>query len=263
LKANTIDEVISYMDDIVAWSKTHNSRVGYFAALYRKVTIKIKQEIEVGGFDDNSRMETFDVIFANRYLKAFSQWRDGKNPSMVWQTTFHAVDEWRPLVVQQLFLGMNAHINLDLGIAAARTSPGDALPALKNDFNKINDVLASLVDSVIDELSKIWPPLKLLTLSKADDVLVNFSMSKARDQAWALAKVLAPLDVADQEYEIRDKDYEMAKLGMLIADPGFLVNAAMLPIRIGERGTIQQKIDVLSQPTEKMKKAELNLLFGF
>mgnify|MGYP007055206715 FL=1 len=263
MKANTIDEAISYMDDIVAWSKAHNSRAGYFAALYRKVTIKIKQEIEAGGFDDNPRMETFDVIFANRYLKAFTQWRDGKNPSMVWQTTFHAVDEWRPLVIQQLFLGMNAHINLDLGIAAARTASGDALPSLKNDFNKINDVLASLVDSVIDELSKIWPPLKLLTLSKVDDVLVNFSMSKARDQAWALAEVLAPLGIADQEYEIRDKDYEMAKLGMLIANPGFVVNTVMLPIRIGERGTIQQKIDVLSQPAEKMKTAELNLLFDF
>ena len=137
------------------------------------------------------------------------------------------------------------------------------LPSLKNDFNKINDVLASLVDSVIDELSKIWPPLKLLTLSKVDDVLVNFSMSKARDQAWALAEVLAPLDIADQEYEIRDKDYEMAKLGMVIANPGFVVNTVMLPIRIGERGTIQQKIDVLSQPAEKMKTAELNLLFDF
>lgn len=35
--AKTIDEVINQLTSIVEWSKDNNSRIGYFAALHRKV----------------------------------------------------------------------------------------------------------------------------------------------------------------------------------------------------------------------------------
>jgi hypothetical protein len=44
---------------------------------------------------------------------------------------------------------MNAHINLDLGIAAAQVAPGPALPALHTDFLCINAILASVVATVV------------------------------------------------------------------------------------------------------------------
>ena len=44
--ARTIDEVILQLDDIIARSIREQSRLGYFAALYRKVTIKVKEGIE-------------------------------------------------------------------------------------------------------------------------------------------------------------------------------------------------------------------------
>lgn len=263
MQAKSIAQVIKQLDEIVDWSIEHNSRAGYFAALYRKVTIKIQEGIKQDLFEDNARMERFDVIFANRFLRAHALWQAGKNPTMVWQTTFHALKSWQPLVLQHLLLGMNAHINLDLGIAAARTAPGSKLASLENDFNKINDVLAELVNSVVDELCQIWPPLRLLTVGKADNVLANFSMDKARAESWAFAETLAALKVADQEDEIRDKDYQMAKLGMVFANPGAMLNLALLPVRVGERGSIVQKIHVLSQPTTEMKSMELNLYSDF
>ena len=47
-----------------------------------------------------------------------------------------------PVILQHLLLGINAHINLDLGIAAVETSPGNQLAPLKNDFDMINKLLA-------------------------------------------------------------------------------------------------------------------------
>lgn len=41
--ATSIDEVIAQLSAIVEWSKQNNSRMGYFAALYRKVTIQVKK----------------------------------------------------------------------------------------------------------------------------------------------------------------------------------------------------------------------------
>lgn len=57
-----IDEVISALDQIVAESEQNNDPAGYFAALYRKVTIKVKEGIASGYFDDGPRMEQLDVV---------------------------------------------------------------------------------------------------------------------------------------------------------------------------------------------------------
>ena len=45
IPATTIDEVIHQLSAIVEWSKENDSRIGYLAALYRKVTIQVKKGI--------------------------------------------------------------------------------------------------------------------------------------------------------------------------------------------------------------------------
>jgi hypothetical protein len=80
----TIDEVIEQLGSIIARSIQEQSRLGYFAARYRKVTIKVKEGIAEGRFDDGPRMERFDVTFANRYLGALNQFRNDKQPGSCW-----------------------------------------------------------------------------------------------------------------------------------------------------------------------------------
>ncbi|MBV5348354.1 hypothetical protein JZU61_01590, partial [bacterium] len=64
----TIEEVISALEIIIAESEQKKDPAGYFAALYQKVTIKVKEGIASGYFDDGPRMEQLDVLFAKRYL---------------------------------------------------------------------------------------------------------------------------------------------------------------------------------------------------
>ena len=248
MSAKTIDQVIEQLDDIVDRTKRQKSRLGYFGALYRKVTLKVKAGISEGFFEDGGRMERLDVIFANRYLEAFEQNLKDIPPTRSWQLAFEASKRWWPIVLQHLLLGMNAHINLDLGIAAARTSPGEAVYGLKNDFNKINEILAALVDGVEQELAQIWPVLGLLdyTAGKTDEVLINFNMQRARDHAWKIAEKLAPLEPAAQMPAINKLDVEIALFGRVIRHPGFVVSTVNKIIRLGERGTIPQIIDLLS-----------------
>ncbi len=142
---------------------------------------------------------------------------------------------------------MNAHINLDLGIAAARTSPGDAVYALKNDFNKINEILASLIDGVERELSQIWPVLKLLDriAGKTDEAVINFSIEKARDHAWKVAEDLAPLEQPDQTLKINELDKQVAMLGGLVLNPGMIIGIVTKIVRLGEKGTVPEIINIL------------------
>ena len=66
----TIDEVISALEIIITDSEQNNDPAGYFAALYKKVAIRVKEGIASGYFDDGPRMEQLDVVFAKRYLHA-------------------------------------------------------------------------------------------------------------------------------------------------------------------------------------------------
>jgi hypothetical protein len=193
--ARTIDDVIARLGDIVAYCRRANSRLGYFPALYRKVTIQVKEDIAAGRFDDGARMEELDVRFANRYFEAFDQHRRGAMPTRSWAYCFAQAASPDPLILQHLILGINAHINLDLGIAAVETAPADALPALQTDFERINTILAALVDDVQDEIAALWPTMGVLDRigGRLDEALCNFCLAKARVAAWTRAEELAAL----------------------------------------------------------------------
>lgn len=245
--AKTIDDVIHQLTAIIDWSKQKNSRMGYFAALYRKVTIQVQQGINDDFFDDGPRMERLDVIFANRYIQACYESQSGQTPTQSWVHAFNATDQWRPIVLQHLLMGMNAHINLDLGIAAAETVAPEQLQNLKSDFDRINQVLASLVGKVQDELAQIWPILSLLNrhLGSVDNAIVNFSMEKARDAAWTFAEELSPLIGELRNEAIEEKDKRIAAFSRVIMNPGLKLSIVLAAIRLGERGTVRERVGIL------------------
>ena len=246
--AETIDEVIDQLTAIVEWSKAKNSRKGYFAALYRKVTVEVKKGIQDGVFEDGPRMERLDVVFANRYIHACYQYQTDQIPTQSWVRAFDATERWWPIVLQHLLMGMNAHINLDLGIAAAETVPPEDLHKLKGDFDKINQVLANLVGGVQKELAEIWPLLGLLNrfLGGVETVIINFSMENARDAAWSFAEQLSPLNQQQREQLIQAKDAMFATFSDVIMHPGITLSIVLKIVRLGERGTIRERIEILS-----------------
>ena len=246
--ARTLEEVIEQLEGVVARARSERSRLGFFAALYRRVTIDVKEGIKSGRFEDGPRMERFDVIFANRYLEALDRFRGRDRPSDCWLAAFEGAASRRLLVMQHLLLGMNAHINLDLGIAAARTCPGDELPGLKRDFDAINSVLAELVDEVQDRIGKVSPWVRLVdrVFGRADELLAVFSMGKARDAAWSLAERLAPLGEKQQASVIAEKDRDVEALARRIRNPGLLVSLAALAVRSRQTSDVRRIIDVLS-----------------
>lgn len=247
LKAETIDGVIQSLIRIIEWTKAHKSRLGYFAALYRKVTVRVKEGIANGEFENGERMERLDVAFANRYLEAFEQYHSQKETTVSWKLAFDTGKRWRPIVLQHLLVGMNAHIDLDLGIAAAETSPLEKVKDLKNDFHKINEILASLVNDVQDELAQVWPLLKLLDrlAGKVDESLANFGMKISRGHAWSVAEMLAALSNEDQLIKIKDLDNDIFKIGKTILYQGYIIWLVLLLIRFGEMRSVPKIIQIL------------------
>lgn len=247
--ANTIDEVIARLTEIIDDSRRRPSRLGYFTALYRKVTIRIKEGVEQGRFQNGERMKLLDVNFANRYLAAYDQHKQGQQPTESWQLSFETAARWRPLILQDLLIGINAHINLDLGIAAQETCPGDQLPLLKQDFEMINTILAELVQSVQDEIGEFSPWIGFLEKidPSADDAVVNFSLRVARNSAWNFALRLNSLDAKERPGAIQKRDHEIAELGRLVVHPpGIFFYLGLTAIRLRESNDIPRIIEALA-----------------
>ena len=241
---HTIDDVIATLEDIINESIENKSPLGYFAALYKKVTLKVKEGIANHIFDDGPRMEKLDIIFATRYIDAYYNFQQNKPVSFSWEKSFNLATRYWPIVLQHLLIGMNAHINLDLGIAAAQVSKGNDIDNLRDDFNKINTILSSLVNDVEKKLSEIWPFLKkiLKFTKKTDAFLIDFSMEVARDYAWGFAVTLANTPQDKFQDTIQHKDKEVAKIASLITKPGIIPTILFVIIRLGEKGNIDQKI---------------------
>ncbi len=190
MRATTINQVIDALQAIITESVAENSRVGYFAALYYKVTASVRDGIAKGQFEDGARMEKFDVLFANRYLDAFNAWKNERALSESWRAAFETAGHSSKLVLKHLLLGMNAHINLDLGIAAVEVSENN-MDGVQKDFDAINTIISALTYEVINEINRVSPLLSLLGLHASNyTILIQFSISNARDGAWCFAEDL-------------------------------------------------------------------------
>lgn len=249
----SIDDIINALEEIIQESIRNDDPLGYFAALYQKVTIKVKEGVTEQYFDDNERMEKLDVVFAKRYLDAYHDYRKNLPVTDSWKKAFEVSKRYWPIVLQHLLLGMNAHISLDLGIAAAEVSEGNNLDDLHDDFNKINEVLSDLVDEVENNLSEIWPTFKLILklTRRVDNFLVDFSMKKARDGAWKFAQSLTNDPGSNIVDQIAERDKKVAAKVNLILHPGWLIKLIFAVIRIGERGSVSDKIEKLKGEARK------------
>lgn len=243
-KLETINDVITVLDNIILETQETNDSLGYFAVLYRRVTLKVKEGIETGYFEDAERMEHLDVIFAERYLEAYYKYRDNRSVTQSWDKAFKLSKNFWPVTLQHLLIGMNAHINLDLGIVAAEICKGRNIEDLRNDFYKINEILSSLVNEVQSNLCTIWPPLRplLLMSGRYDNLMVDFSMRVARDGAWNFAKELAAKKQEEIPECIEIRDAAVANVAGIITNNRLSIRILLGIIRLGEIGTVSEKI---------------------
>jgi hypothetical protein len=240
----SVDDVLAALREVVDDAARTSDRLGYFAALYRRVTVAVARAIERGDFDDGERMDRLDATFAGRYLSALRDWRAGGEISRSWRVAFRAADESGPVLVQHLVLGVNAHINLDLAVAAAQTCPGDGIADLERDFHRVNDILvATLADAqeAVADLSPMFGVLDVV-LGRMDEAVIGFDIVRARRQAWEAAELLArqPADAAAATERLLDR--YATGLGRIVLAPPFPMPAALELLRATERTPVGESV---------------------
>lgn len=245
--ATSLDAVLKPLDRIIETSIAERSALGYFPALYRRVTVGVESAIARSSFDDNERMERFDRIFAERYLDAYANFRLSKPCSKSWAAAFENSDRYPLTVLQHLLLGMNAHISFDLGIAAAEVAGDDPL-SLKADFYQINEILGSLMKDTQRRLARIFGPLRLvdLLLGSRDEKLSMFSIGYARDRAWNQTLELCLADPERRVSILQERDEAVASFaGCLVRPASVWIRMILLLVRAFERGDVRKRIQML------------------
>lgn len=103
-------------------------------------------------------MEMLDVIFAQRYISAYKNWKEGKPITDSWKIAFDFGKVKNSMIMQHLLLGINAHINLDLGIATLETTSfQDEKSKAKCFYKNFNSIVTDF--TVVNEILKNSPLL--------------------------------------------------------------------------------------------------------
>ena len=247
MQAKTIDDVLKLLAAIVADTKARKDPLGYFPALYRQVTLRVKAGITAGDFDNGPRMARFDAQFANAYFTAYDQYRSNKTPSRVWQFAFDRARGGRTIILQNLLLAINAHINLDLGVVTGTTFAPAKLDDFHDDFNKINALLASLIPLARNAVEDFSPLLAELTEVGGPDVAraLEFSVDAARDEAWRAATLVSLTPGQARPLVVGALDGKAKLLGRVVADPPEPVGSVVRRIQRAESTDIAAIITAL------------------
>jgi hypothetical protein len=213
------------------------------------MTLGVKEGILNGVFDDGPRMEKLDIVFANRYFKAYDQYSKKLQPATCWQTAFEATKTDKLTVMQHLLLGVNAHINLDLGIAAAEVSTAETIHGMQKDYTKINEIIASLFGVVQDSLTKIAFPMYFIKRIEParTAAVINFSMVKAREAAWSNALLLSEAGPDGIPAVIDLTDKVVCKVANNIQSPGKWLSLLLGWVRWTEGKDIEKNIGYLNE----------------
>jgi len=192
-------------------------------------------------------MDRFDAIFAYRYFTAYEAWKAGAKPTLSWQVAFDGMRSGQLIILQDLLVGINAHINLDLGVAAGETFQGQALEDFHGDFDKINQILSRLLPAVESTVGELSPLLGILAQVGGKDAIevLDFSMDVARDDSWDHALLLAQQPPSAWPLAVQTLDDKVAFLGRLVARPVGLVAAAVALIRDTESQDVPANIAAL------------------
>lgn len=241
----TIDDVLTALDDMIDEGVGEARGWTIFAALYRRMTRAVKRALDDGAFDDGPRMSWFDAVFARRYFTPLRAHRFGGDMPRCWAVAFEGSDDPSLTAMQHLLLGVNAHINLDLGFSVLEAGLEPA--PFRRDFERINQILAQELDRVQSVLDQVSPWLDGIDrlMGGADERLGVFVLVHARAQAWRVAIAGGRRTAAERRAFEAGVDTAAEALGRRIAEPRLPLALLVRAIRWREFWTVPQLVELL------------------
>ena len=181
-------------------------RRAIFLDCYLRMTRNMLAALAAGEFCDGAWVDRLLCRFADYYFDALAAYeRSDLATPPVWQIAHDAAATPGTMTLQNLLLGVNAHINYDLVLTLVEmlapeweTLAETERQARYIDYTYVNDVIARTVDAVQDEIvERATPALRLVDdlLGPVDEWVTEKIIVDWREEVWRHA--LAMLATAD------------------------------------------------------------------
>lgn len=190
-----VGDVLARMHSLLERLDREPSPGRHFLATYSRTTAAVGEAIAQAGFEDPVWVDRWDVAFAELYLDAQAAFEaEPARAPRPWRIAFTAGEGTDP--VQQVLLGMNAHINYDLPQALLAVISDEefgqplVMARRRRDHERIDAVLASRVAAESAELDDARVAMarrrSLLdrTLEPANRLASRRFLREARQKVW-------------------------------------------------------------------------------
>ena len=169
-----------------------------FLSCYEMMTNNVLAALAAGEFHDPAWVRHLLSHFADYYFRALDAYdADEASAPAVWACACRAAARRGAPAVQQLVLGVNAHINYDLVFATAdlladdwESMSAEGRARRQSDYNHVNEVVGRTINQAQAEiLNRREPMLEIVDvmLGPIDEWLVELEVSRWRDEVWAQA----------------------------------------------------------------------------
>lgn len=199
------------MDSLIdEWQRRQDRRVD-FLRCYRLMTGNMQLAIKQDEFHDGPWVQQLLDRFADYYFTALTDYeQDRPDTPPAWAAAHRAALRQETLVIQNLLLGINAHINYDLVLSLHdvlspnwRALSATARRRRYEDHRQVNVIIGRTVDAVQDDIIEPKEPLLKIVdalFGPIDEWAASIMIRHWREEVWQHAlQMLAAHDDAERE----------------------------------------------------------------
>jgi hypothetical protein len=192
----SLDDVVNGFTALEADFRARQDRRSIFVTLYGVVSAEMRDRVARRTFEDTEWVHRYAVAFANLYREALDDYDAGniQRVPKAWRLCFDAAQAQTGLVLTDMLLGVNAHVNHDLPYALHGISIEPDRAKRYRDHSAVNAVLGAVTERATEQISHLYAPgiagLDIVA-GNLDEVTSAFSLEVARESAWDSALSLA------------------------------------------------------------------------
>lgn len=195
------------------WEQEDDHRA-IFLQCYAMMTRNMLDALEEGRFQNTDWVDQLLSHFAGYYFQSLEAY---ENPdlqtSAVWQYAHTVALDGEAMAIQNLIMGVNAHINYDLVLATADILDPEwsrldeaSRQERYEDYCLVNDIIGETIDNVQDlVLERIDPRLDILDklLGPVDELLTSHLIRQWRGTVWENALRMVELTTLEEREKLR------------------------------------------------------------
>jgi len=195
IQGNNVASVLQRMSSQVELWEPPGDRKAIFLNCYLMMTDQMYHAIKQQRFNDGVWVGLLLERFAEYYFEALNDYLQNRTTTpIVWLHAHRTTDSNHLHVLQNLFLGINAHINYDLVLTLHDTlskdwkDMSDEIRAQRfSDHCLVNEIIADTIDRVQDEVIERYSPSMDIVdkgLGRLDEKIFAWLIKRWRAEVW-------------------------------------------------------------------------------